>query len=200
MNNLRLGVLSAVMTVLAATSVLAADAYGIDKAHSSVGFSIRHMMISKTVGVFDDVDGVILFSPDDLAGSKLDMTIKAISINTRNEQRDKHLRSADFFEADKFPLIVFKSKKIVKSEGDNYTVTGDLTMKGVTRTIDIPVTVLGPVKNPMSGAVGLGFEANFNINRQDYGISWNKVLDNGGLMIANDVAVQVSLETSHNLK
>ncbi len=196
MSSLRLGLLSVVLTILAATSVLAADAYTIDKAHSSVGFSIRHMMISKTVGVFDDVEGVVLFSPDDLAGSTLDITLKAASINTRNEQRDNHLRSADFFEVDKFPLIVFKSQKIVQLEGNNYTVTGTMTMKGVTRTITIPVTVLGPVKNPMSGATGLGFEANFIINRQDYGITWNKALDNGGLMIANDVAVQVSLETS----
>ena len=184
------------MSLLLTSTVFAADAYTIDTAHSSVGFSIMHMMISKTVGVFDDVGGTILFAPDDLAGSTLDITLKAASINTRNEQRDKHLRSADFFEADKFPLIVFKSKKIVRLEGNNYTVTGDMTMKGVTRTISITVTVLGPIKNPMSGATGLGFEANFIINRQDYGITWNKALDNGGLMIANDVAVQVSLETS----
>jgi polyisoprenoid-binding protein YceI len=186
--------LSAGIGVLCATTALAADAYTLDKVHSSIGFGVTHMMLSRTNGVFDDIDGAVLFSPEDLAGSKIDITIKAGSINTRNEQRDHHLRSADFFEAEKYPLITFKSRKIVKDTGDIYTVTGDLTMKDVTREINIPITVLGPVNNPMTGGVGLGIETHFVVNRQDYNVKWNKTLDNGGLMISNDVDVNVSLE------
>ncbi len=194
MRNSWMFLLSAGMCVLCATAALAADTYTLDKVHSSIGFGVTHMMLSRTNGVFDNIDSVILFSPEDLAGSKIDITIKTDSINTRNEQRDHHLRSADFFDAEKYPLITFKSTKIVKGEGNIYIVTGDLTMKDVTRGINIPVTVLGPVKNPMTGGIGLGFETHIVVNRQDYNVKWNKVLDNGGLMISNDVDVNVSLE------
>ena len=140
------------------------------------------------------MDGIILFDPNDLAHSKFDITIKASSINTKNEQRDTHLRSADFFEVEKYPLITFKTKKIVKNDGDNYTVTGDLTMKAVTKEIQFPVKVLGPVKNPMSGGEALGLESRFTVDRQDYGVNWNKALDNGGVLVGNVVDVSVALE------
>jgi polyisoprenoid-binding protein YceI len=180
--------------ILSCGRAFAAGIYTLDKVHSSVGFSITHMMVSKTTGGFDDMEGVVQFDPNDLANSRLDVTVKAASINTKNEQRDGHLRSADFFDVEKYPLIVFKSKKIVKKDGDNYVVTGDLTMKAVTKEVEWPLKVVGPVQNPMGGGQVLGLEAHFMVNRQDYGVNWNKAMDNGGVLIGNDVDVSVSIE------
>ena len=180
--------------VLSFGRAFAAETYTLDKAHSSVGFSITHMMVSKTTGGFDDMDGIIQFDPNDLAHSRFDVTIKAASINTKNEQRDTHLRSADFFEVEKYPLIVFKSKKIMKKDADNYAVTGELTMKSVTKEVEWFVKIVGPVKNPMSGGQALGLEAHVMVNRQDYGVNWNKAMDNGGVLIGNDVDVSVAIE------
>jgi polyisoprenoid-binding protein YceI len=182
------------IVILSCGRAFAAELYTLDKAHSSVGFSITHMMVSKTTGGFDDMEGLVQFDPNDLANSRFDVTIKAASINTKNEQRDGHLRGADFFEVQKYPLIVFKSKKIVKKSRDSYIVIGDLTMKAVTKEVKLPVKVSGPVKDPMGGGQVLGLESHFIINRQDYGVNWNKALDNGGVVIGNDVDVSVSIE------
>jgi polyisoprenoid-binding protein YceI len=178
---------------LLAAPVHAAPAYKVDKAHSTIGFSIVHLMISKTVGSFTDFEDDVAFSADDLAGSKFDFKIKAASINTMNEARDNHLRGADFFDVEKFPVIEFKTKKVeAKGEG-NYLVTGDLTMKDVTREVAIPVVVRGPVQTPM-GKTAIGMEVRFSLNRQDYNVKYNKVLDNGGLAISDTVDVSVDLE------
>ena len=172
----------------------AADGYALDPVHSTIGFSVQHMMVSKVTGLFGDYQGDIAFSAGDLANSKFDFTIKVTSIDTRNEARDKHLRSADFFDADKFAEIVFKTKRVAKKIEGVYDVTGDLTMKGVTKEITIPVTVLGPVFNPMAKVDGIGVETNFSLNRQEYGVNWNKSLDNGGVVVGDNVDVAVSLE------
>ncbi len=183
----------ALVVVVSAPAAGAAATYTVDKAHSSIGFSIMHMMISRVVGQFDDFTGDVQFDPDDPANSKLDFDIEVATINTKNDKRDGHLRGADFFDAEKFPLIIFRSRKIVKKEAGVYDVTGDLTMKGVTKEVTYPVTVLGPVKAPMSGGTALGLEARFSVDRQEYGVNWNKALDNGGLLIGNDVDVVVSI-------
>ncbi len=193
MRKMLTGIVVAVLMALSASMAGAAETYAVDKAHSSVGFSIMHMMVSKVIGEFDDVGGDIQFDPKDLPGSKLDFTIKVASINTRNDKRDEHLRSADFFDAATYPLITFKTKKIALKEANVYDVTADLTVKNVTKEVTYQVTVLGPVKNPMSGGTALGLEAKFSLNRQDYGVNWNKTLDNGGLLIGNDVDVAVSI-------
>ena len=151
------------------------------------------MMVSKVTGAFDDIDGALQFDPNDLAHSAFNITIKVASVNTKNEQRDTHLRSADFFDAATLPLITFKATKIVKKDANAYVFTGDLTMKGVTKNIEVPVIVMGPVKNPMSGGEVYGLEAHFTVNRQDYGVNWNKTLDNGGFLLGNDVDVVVSI-------
>jgi len=186
--------LLAIGIVGSAGSASAAEEYTIDKAHSSIGFSVSHLMISKTTGSFNDYEGVVQFDAKDLANSKLDFTIKAASIDTKNEARDSHLRGGDFFGAEKYPLITFVTKTIVLKEGNNYLVTGDLTMKDVTKEVTIPITVLGPITHPISGKPTLGIEAQFTVNRQDYHVSWNKTLDNGGVMVGDDVAVTVSIE------
>ena len=193
MRKMLTGIVVAVLMAFSASVAGAADTYAVDKVHSSVGFSILHMMVSRVVGQFDDFSGNVQFDPNDLVNSKLDFDIKVATVNTKNDKRDGHLRSADFFDAEKFPLITFRSKKIVKKEAGVFDVTGDLAMKGVTKEVTYPVTVLGPVKDPMSGGTALGLEAKFSVNRQEYGVNWNKTLDNGGLLIGNDVDVAVSI-------
>ncbi len=175
----------------------AADLYTIDAAHSSIGFSVKHMMVSNVSGGFDQYEGTIAFDPSDLSGSKTEVKIETAGINTHVAKRDEHLKSADFFDAQKFPAITFTSKKITKS-GDNYTIIGDLTLKGITKEVSIPVTIAGPVQSPMGAAV-IGLSGQFTINRQDYGITWNKILDNGGFMVSNEVKVDVNVE-AHNKK
>jgi polyisoprenoid-binding protein YceI len=172
----------------------AANAYTADKVHSSIGFTISHMVVSRVTGGFGDYEAAIQFDPTDTANAKFDFTIKVASIDTRNDARDKHLKSADFFDAEKFSDITFKTKNVVAKGGEEYVVTGDLTMKGVTRGVELPVTVRGPVANPMGGGQILGIESHFILNRQDYGVSWNKVLDNGGVMVGNDVHADVLIE------
>ena len=141
-----------------------------------------------------DYDGQIVFSADDLAHSKFDFTIKAASIDTHNEARDKHLKSADFFEVEKYPTIVFKTKKVVSLGDGKYTLVGDLTMKDITKAVEIPVTILGPVAFPNGKGTGIGITSQFQINRQEYHVNFNKKLDNGGLMVGDVVDVTVNLE------
>ncbi|MBF0122108.1 MAG: YceI family protein, partial [Candidatus Omnitrophica bacterium] len=153
-----------------------------------------HMMISKTTGSFMDYDGEIAFSADDLVNSRFDLTIKVASINTHNEMRDGHLKGAEFFEAEKYPTIVFKTKKIVSLGNDKYALTGDLTMKDVTKEMEIPVSILGPIVFPEGKGTGVGISSQFQINRQDFHVNFNKKLDNGGLMVGDVVDVTVNLE------
>jgi polyisoprenoid-binding protein YceI len=169
------------------TSVFAAD-YKIDPVHSNVGFSVKHMMVSNVIGEFNQYEGTIKYDPTDLANSKIYVVILAPSINTRNEKRDTHLRSPDFFDVMKFPSITFMSKKITATD-----ITGDLTIKDVTKEVTVPLTIAGPVKG-MQGNDIIGINATFTLNRQDYGLNWNKTLDQGGLAVSNDVIVNVSIE------
>ena len=172
---------------LIANTGWAADTYKIDDAHTTSGFSAKHMMISNVGGQFDKFDGEVVFDPKDLANSKINVTIDVLSIDTRNEKRDEHLRSADFFDAAQFPTITFVSKKITLTE-----IVGDLTMKGVTKEVTIPATIAGPIKSPMGIAIGI--TGTFTLNRQDYGVSFNKVLDQGGVAVSNDIVVNISVE------
>lgn len=170
----------------------AADEYKIDTAHSTFGFKVQHLMVSNVMGSFDQFEGTITLDADDLAKSVMDATIQTTSINTHMPKRDDHLRSADFFDAANNPTITFKSTKITK-QGDQYSVTGNLMMKGVTKEITFPATISGPIKSPMGGMV-IGLSANFKLNRQDYGIFWNKALDSGGYVVSDEVAVNIEVE------
>jgi len=180
--------------IFIATPSFSAQIYKVSKEHSTLGFEVTHLMISKVTGSFGDYEDDVSFSADDLAASKFDFKVKAASINTLNSQRDTHLRSADFFDAEKYPLIEFHSKKVVAKGAGNYEVTGDLTMKDVTKEVVIPIKVLGPVPNPMGGGTAIGVEARFPLNRQDYNVKWNKALDNGGMVVSDMVNVNVDLE------
>ena len=179
----------AVFAALLTTSIaFAADTYTIDPNHTSFGFTVKHMMISNVPGEFDKFSGQIMYSPTDLANSSANVTIDGSSINTRIDKRDAHLKSPDFFDAAKFPTITFVSTKFTAT-----SITGNLTMKGVTKEVTIPVTISGPVKT-MMGTQAIGITGSVTVNRQDWGINWNKTLDKGGVAVSDNVLVTISIE------
>lgn len=181
------------MSALAAdTAAPAPSTYSVDVAHSSVGFVIRHL-VGKVPGNFKEFSGTITGDPKDPQNASITLTIKAATINTSNEQRDKHLNSPDFFDTAKYPEITFKSTKITPKGGDQYEVAGTFTMHGVTKDIVVPVTFNGTTKDPW-GNERAGFSVQMTLNRKDYGIIWNKALDTGGTLLGEDVAINVELE------
>lgn len=184
----RILVLFAVGLAVIAPGVFAADSYQIDPVHSSLGFSITHMMVSQVTGQFNQYEGMVVYDPDDLAHSSVTVIVQAFSINTNSQRRDQHLRNRDFFNVEEFPTLTFVSKSITPS-----SITGNLTIRGVMKEISVPVTISGPVKNP-SGSMVLGISGSFKINRQDYGIQWNKVLDQGGVVLSDEVIINVNIE------
>ena len=189
----RVTALVLVLAFIGATGIAqAADTYTIDVAHSSIGFAVKHLGLSKVKGTFNDFSGTILVDSVDIAKSSVNVTIKAASINTDNESRDKHLRSADFFETDKYPDITFVSEKIEKT-ATGYVAHGNFTMHGVTKKIALPFIVTGPIKG-MAGEYRLAVEAETKLDRQEYGISFSKTLDTGGLVVGNEVAVDIAIE------
>ncbi len=184
-----------VLTLFLATLPLfAAEPFNIDRAHSSAEFKIRHM-VSNVTGKFTDFAGVVNVDRANPVNSTVEFTIQAASIDTATADRDKDLRSANFFDVEKFPTITFKSSKIAPSSTkDTYDVTGDLTIHGVTKRVTLPVQFNGFVKDPW-GNERAGFELNTTLNRKDYGIVWNKALDQGGMLLGDDVKVNINLET-----
>jgi polyisoprenoid-binding protein YceI len=188
---------TAAALTLAAVSVLpsaarAADVYTIDAGHSDVSFQVRHL-VSQVRGRFNDFNGTVSMDPKNLANSSVEFKIKAASIDTQNADRDKHLRNEDFFHVEKFPEISFKSKKITPAGKDRYNVLGTLTMRGVAKEVTLPVTFLGGVKDPW-GNEKAGFSTETTLNRKDFGINWNAALDNGGVILGDEVTVDINLE------
>ena len=177
---------------LAAVESSGADKYTIDRTHSSIGFGVRHMVVSKVKGEFNEFAGTILYDDKDITKSGVEVTIKTATIDTKDAKRDEHLKSPDFFDAPKHPEISFKSKRIEKME-DGYVAVGDLTMRGVTKEIRIPFTIAGMVTDPY-GNTRLGLSARTKVNRQDYGVSWSKELDSGGLVVSDDVEIEIEIE------
>jgi polyisoprenoid-binding protein YceI len=172
----------------------AADTFVVDRNHSGATFSIRHLM-SRVNGRFTDFTGTIVGDPAKPAQAKVEFTIKAASIDTDQESRDKHLRSADFFDVEKHPDITFVSMRITPAGKDKYDVTGNLTMRGVTKQVTLPVTYLGSLVDPYKNEK-FGFEATTTLNRKDFGIVWNTALDAGGTVLSDDVAVTVNLQAA----
>jgi polyisoprenoid-binding protein YceI len=181
---------------LSAAAHAATETYLFDKSHSKVGFQIRHWL-TKVEGRFTEYDGKILIDREKPANSSVEMTIQASSIDTGQERRDNHLRSADFFEVEKYPTITFKSSKVVPKEKDLYEVTGDLTMHGVTKTIVAPVRHTGFLN--LGKQEKAGFEITFPINRKDYGIVWNRTADQGGVMLGDEVEISVLVEANKEM-
>ncbi len=192
---------AAVLVVLAGlttTAYAAPQTFDIDPVHSQVGFTVRHLF-SKVPGHFKQFSGTILADEKNPSASSVDVTIQTASIFTDNDQRDAHLRSPDFFAADSFPTITFKSTKVAPSGRDRYKVTGKLTMRGVTRTVVLDMEFLGKGAVSLGGqsmGTKAGFDATTTLNRQDYGIRFNKTLDQGGLMIGDEVAVDLHVEAN----
>jgi polyisoprenoid-binding protein YceI len=183
---------AAVATLMGATA-RALDTYKVDPAHTSINFSIDHMVINTVHGRFRQFDGTITVDPD--GGNALKQAsaaIQAKSIDTDIERRDNHLRSPDFFDVEKYPTITFESAE-VKTDGGTQTLVGKFTMHGVTKEISLPVKLKGPIKDPMGGT-RLGLEASTKLNRKDYGLAWNKVLEAGGVMVGEDVGIQINAE------
>ena len=169
-----------------------AATYEIDPAHSSIGFSTKHLMVSNVLGSFGDYTGSVTYDPAAPAFFSAEATIQTKSINTNIPDRDNHLRSADFFDVEKFPTITFKSKQLIQ-EGTNWVLVGDLTIKGVTKEVRIPTTISGPVKG-MKGDQVIGLSGETTINRQDFGVSWNKTLDQGGVVVDDNVKLIINIE------
>ncbi len=185
---------AAALSLLAAgIPALAAETYNVDKTHSEVSFRVRHLL-GKVPGRFDDFSGTIQFDAAKPADSSVEFTIKTTSINTGNDDRDKHLRSADFFDVEKFPEITFKSTAVKEVAKNRYQVTGAFTLHGVTKTITLPVEYLGEAK--MGETVKAGFATETMINRKDYGIVWNKNLDSGSTILGEDVEIEINLEVN----
>jgi len=178
---------------LASTSVFAADTYAVDPVHSNVAFTIRHL-VSKVTGKFDDFSGTVNVDPKKLPTSSVEFAIKVASIDTGNGDRDKHLKSGDFFDAEKYPEITFKSSSVKATGKDKYSVAGTLTMHGVSKQVVLPVEFGGFGKD-MQGNEKAGFELSTKLDRKAYGINWNKAVDNGTLL-GDEVTVNINLETS----
>lgn len=181
------------VSALIASTALALDVYKIDPAHSSVNFAVDHMVVNTVHGRFRQFEGTITVDPDNNnALTAASGTIQTKSIDTDIEKRDDHLRSPDFFDAEKFPTITFESSE-VKRDANGLVLVGKFTMHGVTKDVSLPCTLKGPIKSPMGGMV-MGLEVNAKLNRKDYGLTWNKVIEAGGLMVGEDVTIQINAE------
>lgn len=167
-----------------------------DPAHSTASFSVKHMMVTTVRGEFGKVASTLQWDRKDPAKSSVDVTIDAASIDTHNEKRDAHLKSPDFFDVQKCPEIIFKSKKIRKEGGDKYKVTGDLTLHCVTKPVTVNVT-FNPngMKTPWGPTV-YAAQGTAKIKRSDFGLTWNKTLDSGGVLVSDDANLEVDLEYS----
>lgn len=185
-------ILAAVLVLAALTLSTAAHATSwlIDVNHSAVGFSIRHLF-AKVPGNFDKFSGSIEFDPANPTAASVKVDIDPASIDTKTQKRDDHLRSSDFFDVAKFPTMSFVSTKVTKGEGNKLAVEGNLTMHGITKPVTLDVNFLG--SGPAFGGQRAGFEATAKINRKDWGINWNKTLDNG-TMLGDDVDLNIGIE------
>jgi polyisoprenoid-binding protein YceI len=190
------GVSLVALATALAMPALAADTYTIDKGHSDIGFQVVHLGLSKVRGHFKDFDGKLSVDPRRPEASFVEFTIQVASVDTANETRDNDLRTgAGLFEAAKFPTLTFKSSKLTARGKDLYDVTGTLTLHGVSKQITLPVKAAGPIQDPW-GNTKTAFETQITLNRKDYGMTWNKALDNGGLVVADNVDVFISLEAA----
>jgi len=167
-------------------------AYVLDAAHSRVGFSARHAMVTRVRGAFNEVTGSGYFDEGDPANSYLEVVIQAKSIDTRNSDRDAHLRSNDFLAMDEYPEITFRSTSVERAGDDTYEVTGDLTIRGVTRPVTIDLTFTGSAVDPW-GNLRVGMEGGTTINRKDWGVNWNAALEAGGVLVSEKVELELEI-------
>ncbi|MGQ0433315.1 MAG: YceI family protein [Microthrixaceae bacterium] len=172
--------------------VPAAGRYALDPSHSSVGFSVRHLMVSKTKGRFAEFSGTVTIGEDPLESS-VEVEISAASIDTRDAGRDEHLRSADFFDVAQHPHLTYRSTRVVPSADGSWVVEGDLTIAGVTRPVPLSVTFEGGVVDPWGGS-RIGFEARAELDREAFGLTWNQALEAGGVVVGKTVKLDIAAE------
>jgi len=192
MSKKRFLLLSAILA--AASPALAAESYSFDKAHTNVGFQVRHIF-TMVSGRFADFTGTIEIDRAQPEKSRVELTIQAASIDTGVERRDQHLRSADFFDVANHPTITFKSTAVKPDGKNSFQVVGELTMRGVTRPLTLPVTLLGEGKDPM-GNEKMGLETGVTISRKDFGLTWNRALESGGVLVGDEVEVRIAVEAN----
>lgn len=166
----------------------------IDSDHSVAAFSVCHMMIAHVRGQFNRIAGVITFDPKDIIGSSVELEFDASSVITGIQKRDDHLKSPDFFDIKTFPEIVFKSTHIDHVQGNHANVTGNLTLHGITRQITLTTEFSGPVKDPFGPDMSMGFTATCTINRKEYGMAWNQLMADNGIMLGWDIELFIDLE------
>ena len=168
--------------------------YQIDPAHSSAQFSIRHLMISNVRGEFSKLSGAIVYDSEHPEQSSVDVTIDVASISTREAQRDTHLKSGDFFDAEKFPAITFKSKEILKHQSGDLKLKGDLTIRGVSREVVLDVEGPSPESKDPWGNLRIGASATTKINRKEFDLTWNSALETGGLLVGDEVKITLDIQ------
>jgi polyisoprenoid-binding protein YceI len=173
-------------------NALATGTYTVDASHSRIGFVARHAMVTKVRGAFNDYEAVAEVNGDDLTDTKVRVAVKAASVDTRSEQRDGHLRSADFFDVETFPEISFSSTAVEPVGDDVLRVTGDLTIKGTTRPVTIDFTYEGSAVDPF-GNQRVGFEGSVVVNRKDWGLNWNAGLEAGGVLVSEKVTLEFEI-------
>jgi polyisoprenoid-binding protein YceI len=172
--------------------VPAPGTYAIDASHTHVGLSVRHLMVSKTKGRFAEVAGTVTIAEDPLQSS-VEVEIQAASIDTRDEKRDGHLRSADFFDVEQYPVLTYRSTKVTPAGAGRWSVEGDLTVKDVTRPVTLEVTFEGAATSPW-GSASIGFEARAELDREDFGLTWNQALESGGVLVGKTVKLDIDAE------
>jgi len=183
-----------IVVLAGALPAWADSVWEIDPAHSSVQFSVRHMMVSNVRGAFTKVAGTVRGDEQDPTLAGVEATIDTSSIDTREAKRDEHLRSPDFLDVAKYPTMTFHSKKIAKTGDGRYDVTGDLTLHGVTREVVLHVEGPSPAMKDPRGGLRAGASATARISRRDFGITWSKALDGGGVVVGDDIDVTIDVE------
>ena len=181
------------VALLASMTIANAQTWQLDKSHSSVKFSVTHMMVSETEGNFKSFTGNVSAQKEDFSDLNADFSIQVNSINTDDEKRDGHLKSPDFFDAEKYPTITFKSTSFKKADEKTYKLAGQLTMHGVTKPVTFDVKYNGTAKDPY-GNIKAGFTLDGKINRKDFGLTWNAATEAGGLLVGEDLKVQAEIQ------
>jgi polyisoprenoid-binding protein YceI len=181
------------MSTRTETATAVATAWKVDSSHSHVEFAVRHLMIATVKGRFGEVNGTLYGDETDLDNASIELTIPVATIDTREAQRDAHLRSADFFEVEKYPEIRFRSRRIAKANVDTFTVDGDLTIRDVTKPVTFTVVAGGRAKDPWGGE-RVAYSTTAKINRKDFGLHWNQALETGGVVVGDEVKISAELE------
>jgi polyisoprenoid-binding protein YceI len=185
---------SLVAILLIALPALAADTYNFDKAHTRIGFTAQHLVISSVDGRFKDSDGAITLDPNDITKSSVKVSVKTASVDTDNESRDKDLRNSEFLDVAKYPEMTFVSDNIEK-RGNDYVAIGTFTLKGVSKKIELPFTLGGPITDPW-GNERIAVHASTKINRKDYGVNYNQAMKNGAAVVGNEVTINLTVEAT----